>query len=98
MLFFFKPKAAYEMRISDWSSDVCSSDLCDEQDEARRRAGRSVLGLVDVADRGQTRRHQDPSADPARTGGSGPGRRAPGAVAGREHERAAGEADRKSVG
>src|SRR3546814_5186765 len=24
---FFKPKAAYEMRISDWSSDVCSSDL-----------------------------------------------------------------------
>src|SRR3546814_12575893 len=43
---------------------------CDEQDEARRRAGRSVLGLVDVADRGQTRRHQDPSADPARTGGS----------------------------
>src|SRR3546814_13034929 len=27
MLFFFKQKAAYEMRISDWSSDVCSSDL-----------------------------------------------------------------------
>src|SRR3546814_14686650 len=25
--FFFKPKTAYEMRISDWSSDVCSSDL-----------------------------------------------------------------------
>src|SRR3546814_9126338 len=25
---FFKQKAAYEMRISDWSSDVCSSDLC----------------------------------------------------------------------
>src|SRR3546814_14580988 len=25
--FFFKQKAAYEMRISDWSSDVCSSDL-----------------------------------------------------------------------
>src|SRR3546814_7019066 len=29
--FFFKQKTAYEMRISDWSSDVCSSDL------ARRR-------------------------------------------------------------
>src|SRR3546814_6965998 len=28
--FFFKQKTAYEMRISDWSSDVCSSDL-DEQ-------------------------------------------------------------------
>src|SRR3546814_10517458 len=25
--FCFKPKTAYEMRISDWSSDVCSSDL-----------------------------------------------------------------------
>src|SRR3546814_6422766 len=25
--FFFKPKTAYKMRISDWSSDVCSSDL-----------------------------------------------------------------------
>src|SRR3546814_8142543 len=28
MGFFFKQKTAYEMRISDWSSDVCSSDLC----------------------------------------------------------------------
>src|SRR3546814_890531 len=27
IFFFFKPKTAYEMRISDWSSDVCSSDL-----------------------------------------------------------------------
>src|SRR3546814_8026716 len=27
MLFFFKQKTAYEVRISDWSSDVCSSDL-----------------------------------------------------------------------
>src|SRR3546814_19932640 len=27
MLFFSKPKTAYELRISDWSSDVCSSDL-----------------------------------------------------------------------
>src|SRR3546814_3993060 len=32
--FFFKQKTAYEMRISDWSSDVCSSDL------AIRRVGR----------------------------------------------------------
>src|SRR3546814_15508096 len=31
--FFFKQKTAYEMRISDWSSDVCSSDL----DAQRRR-------------------------------------------------------------
>src|SRR3546814_3959183 len=27
---FFKQKTAYEMRISDWSSDVCSSDLADD--------------------------------------------------------------------
>src|SRR3546814_17350876 len=30
-VFFFKQKTAYEMRISDWSSDVCSSDLGTEQ-------------------------------------------------------------------
>src|SRR3546814_15207816 len=29
-IFFFKQKTAYEMRISDWSSDVCSSDLFTE--------------------------------------------------------------------
>src|SRR3546814_3452002 len=29
--FFFKQKTAYEMRISDWSSDVCSSDLSGQQ-------------------------------------------------------------------
>src|SRR3546814_16192045 len=37
LFFFFKQKTAYEMRISDWSSDVCSSDLLD-QAEARRQA------------------------------------------------------------
>src|SRR3546814_4449483 len=31
MFFFCKQKTAYEMRISDWSSDVCSSDLQQEQ-------------------------------------------------------------------
>src|SRR3546814_6261864 len=34
MFFFFKQKTAYEMRISDWSSDVCSSDLAATLDEA----------------------------------------------------------------
>src|SRR3546814_7114861 len=32
--FFFKQKTAYEMRISDWSSDVCSSDLLDDMTRA----------------------------------------------------------------
>src|SRR3546814_17769558 len=31
VFFFFKQKTAYEMRISDWSSDVCSSDLASEK-------------------------------------------------------------------
>src|SRR3546814_1551339 len=35
-IFFFKQKTAYEMRISDWSSDVCSSDL-NVLTEAQRR-------------------------------------------------------------
>src|SRR3546814_3102649 len=34
--FFFKQKTAYEMRISDWSSDVCSSDLCPGQSKTDR--------------------------------------------------------------
>src|SRR3546814_20013237 len=40
-IFFFKQKTAYEMRISDWSSDVCSSDLDHRSDErCGERAGR----------------------------------------------------------
>src|SRR3546814_8961107 len=34
LFFFFKQKTAYEMRISDWSSDVCSSDLACRKDTA----------------------------------------------------------------
>src|SRR3546814_2376155 len=33
LFFFFKQKTAYEMRISDWSSDVCSSDLAERRVE-----------------------------------------------------------------
>src|SRR3546814_6392181 len=40
--FFFKQKTAYEMRISDWSSDVCSSDLLFSK---RKRAGRRQVPL-----------------------------------------------------
>src|SRR3546814_10295024 len=40
--FFFKQKTAYEMRISDWSSDVCSSDLCVHIYGALR--GRAIAG------------------------------------------------------
>src|SRR3546814_10495004 len=34
--FFFKQKTAYEMRISDWSSDVCSSDLAAAKDSGNQ--------------------------------------------------------------
>src|SRR3546814_8888550 len=34
LVLFFKQKTAYEMRISDWSSDVCSSDLAERVDGA----------------------------------------------------------------
>src|SRR3546814_18554435 len=41
-VFFFKQKTAYEMRISDWSSDVCSSDLLRPQ--TGRAPGANALG------------------------------------------------------
>src|SRR3546814_7321056 len=47
VIFFFKQKTAYEMRISDWSSDVCSSDLGRQLDDRRqlaREAGRRLPG------------------------------------------------------
>src|SRR3546814_2608009 len=58
VVFFFKQKTAYEMRISDWSSDVCSSDLglhlpleAGEQDQAaglgRHRPGAREQGIAD---------------------------------------------------
>src|SRR3546814_3760401 len=39
MFFFFKQTTADEMRISDWSSDVCSSDLCGGRPSCITRAG-----------------------------------------------------------
>src|SRR3546814_1656003 len=47
VFFFFKQKTAYEMRISDWSSDVCSSDLCNDHQEinVRAQAARGVPGF-----------------------------------------------------
>src|SRR3546814_19530833 len=39
VFFFYNPKTAYEMRISDWSSDVCSSDLRGSCRGSRDRSG-----------------------------------------------------------
>src|SRR3546814_8584142 len=47
--FFFKQKTAYDMRISDWSSDVCSSDLAlPQRPECPRRADDRQVGNVEM--------------------------------------------------
>src|SRR3546814_8892336 len=53
VFFFFKQKAAYEMRISDWSSDVCSSDLAAAAGTLGARAPQR-----ERACRARLRRHQ----------------------------------------
>src|SRR3546814_4546251 len=60
IFFFFKQKTAYEMRISDWSSDVCSSDLrkvlvidgTADGGDNRKSGGRQFL-VVNVAEAGR---------------------------------------------
>src|SRR3546814_5200313 len=59
-VFFFKQKTAYEMRISDWSSDVCSSDLGD-RGGMLSRARRHPSPLADGAGALQGL-HLDPQA------------------------------------
>src|SRR3546814_3642557 len=64
--FFFKQKTAYEMRISDWSSDVCSSDLRSELGPRSIETGfhglltdfenRCRFGLTHFFDRSQNER------------------------------------------
>src|SRR3546814_5991028 len=46
VFFFFKQKTAYEMRISDWSSDVCSSDLSLGGSGGVRRSRNGVADLL----------------------------------------------------
>src|SRR3546814_5852902 len=75
MFFFFKQKTAYEMRISDWSSDVCSSDL-----DAAGPAGDVVEAVAPElrfdgsgGDHDPCRGCMEPAHHPV-----GPGRRKPG--------------------
>src|SRR3546814_1756565 len=75
--FFFKQKTAYEMRISDWSSDVCSSDLgvvqggavLRELAEARLQHVALLelldLGLTDLVVDEQPRQQSADEPDPA---------------------------------
>src|SRR3546814_10694083 len=57
-VFFFKQKTAYEMRISDWSSDVCSSDLTTRDYLVNRQFRRDIyvkgkrqMTVAEIADR-----------------------------------------------
>src|SRR3546814_2241418 len=50
--FFFKQKTAYEMRISDWSSDVCSSDLFEQRFEIAFPETLNALALNDFEEDG----------------------------------------------
>src|SRR3546814_8742942 len=84
VFFFFKQKTAYEMRISDWSSDVCSSDLwrraqggASFRGHGTAGAGRPVPGRAGRAD---LRSHA-----------------VAGLAAGRRRGKPAGTPDRKSV-
>src|SRR3546814_14887879 len=62
MFFFFKQKTAYEMRISDWSSDVCSSDL--HRDAEGAVAGEAHHRQVGAADLGADDRGKAVAAGP----------------------------------
>src|SRR3546814_4753070 len=74
-LFFFKQKTAYEMRISDWSSDVCSSDLA-AQRPARAADGNRPDRMAELGCRSPgafvrclTTAHDPPRPCPARPAG-----------------------------
>src|SRR3546814_8250189 len=58
LFFFFKQKTAYEMRISDWSSDVCSSDL-HRQHHQPGHDERAIGHRADLAHPAADRRAED---------------------------------------
>src|SRR3546814_7268815 len=70
LFFFFKQKTAYEMRISDWSSDVCSSDLGRRRLRAGRDGHRPGLRGTEAAraQRLEGRRHRPVGAERGQIG------------------------------
>src|SRR3546814_14519974 len=73
IVFFFKQKTAYEMRISDWSSDVCSSDLPVTELPQPQPAGEMILAETTpyraaprVAGEGRIRPAQQPALELAK--------------------------------
>src|SRR3546814_18951225 len=83
MFFFFKQKTAYEMRISDWSSDVCSSDLgssfrwaADISLTEKGSCGSATICASSDAARSRISPASGPYSRTARTAGSGFSRKA----------------------
>src|SRR3546814_3022958 len=94
-IFFFKQKTSYEMRISDWSSDVCSSDLAAlsavcravalEGQPAGIRANVVMLGLIDTPmGRAATQARPDRLTQPMPFGRQGTSEEEIGRASGRE--------------
>src|SRR3546814_5152163 len=83
IFFFFKQKTAYEMRISDWSSDVCSSDLARPPHRRPQRHGEILGGFVD--------RIQPVATSGRRGAAKGPRRRLGTGDIGRSEERRVGK-------
>src|SRR3546814_3215523 len=90
--FFFKQKTAYEMRISDWSSDVCSSDLL-AGIEPSARGSALAPGAVPVA----AAVIGDPPVAAVGTGLHVAAERGGAAMLDRRHDLELMQADRKSV-
>src|SRR3546814_7519829 len=86
VFFFFKQKTAYEMRISDWSSDVCSSDLVVD-------IGEVALHPAVVEDGDRLTRQDFRGEDPHRHV-----RTAPGAIDGEEAQAGPRDAEEMGVG
>src|SRR3546814_6266782 len=80
--FFFKQKTAYELRISDWSSDVCSSDLAragDDPGKCRQSEERDAGGGGVAPDRQAGGAARDGRSARSRTSGRGRDRGRPAA-------------------
>src|SRR3546814_6756754 len=89
MFVFFKQKTAYELRISDWSSDVCSSDLQEDEDLARAVLDDLFEGKQAVSFLGTPLAQGEQAAEP--TVGGAVGRKAEQLRSIRRHEAGADE-------